>query len=128
MSEIIEQAMRIHREAMNFSDNAQIAQIERADESKVLDFLRKAFELEERAAMLLRNEKEDLVTRAVLFRGAAVLALDCNKFGEAEKLIEIGLSREVPSQIADELQNLKKHIKSDRRTELHEGQKTVLRN
>ena len=119
MSEIIEQAMKIHREAMSFSDKAQVARIERVDESKVLDFLRRAFELEEKAAMLLRNEKEDLVTRAVLFRGAAVLALDCNKLNEAEKLIELGLSGEVPPQIADELRDLKTGIKSERRTEPH---------
>ena len=116
MSEIIEQAMKIHREAMSFSDKAQVARIERVDESKVLDFLRRSFELEEKAAMLLRNEKEDLVTRAVLFRGAAVLALDCNKLNEAEKLIELGLSGEAPPQIADELHDLKRVVESKRRT------------
>ena len=117
MSEIIEQAMKIHEEAMSFSDKAQIAQIEGADESKILDFLGKAFELEEKAAMLLRNEKEDLVTRTVLFRGAAVLALDCNKLSKAEKLIELGLSGEAPPQFADELRNLKRVV-DERRAEM----------
>ena len=122
MSEIIEQAMKIHREAMNFSDEAQIAQIEGADKSKVLDFTRKAFELEKRAAMLLQNEKGDLVTRTVLFRGAAVLALDCNELDEAEKLIELGLSDDdAPPQIAGELQDLKRVVESKRRTKLREA-------
>ena len=117
MSKIIEQAMKIHQEAMSFSDEAQIAQFERAGKSRVLDFLKKAFELEEEAAMLLIDEKDDLVTRTVLFRGAAVLALDCNKLSEAERLIEHGLSEEAPSQLADELRDLKS-IVYERRTEL----------
>lgn len=65
--------------------------------------------------MLLKNEKEDMVTRTVLFRGAAVLALDCNELSEAEKLIELGLSDDAPPQIAGQLRNLKEDVNSKRR-------------
>lgn len=120
MSKIIEQAMKIHQEAMSFSDKAQIAQIEGASESESLGFLGRAFELEEKAAMLLRNEKKDLVTRTVLFRGAAVLALGCNKLSEAENLIEIGSSEEAPPQLVGELRDLKRVV-DERRTELRKA-------
>ena len=128
MSKTVEKAMKIHREAMDFSEKAQIARIKGMSREEVLTFFRKAFRLEREAAMLLKDEKAKLVTRAVLFRSAAVLAFDCGKISEVEELINLGLSGEVPPQIADELRNLKKRIKSDRRTELHEGQKTVLIN
>ena len=106
MSKAVDQAMETHREAMNFSEAAQIAQIKGGNESDVLSSFRKAFDLEKKAAMLLKDEETDLVTRAILFRSAAVLALDCGEYGEAEKLIGLGLSKDAPMQIADELRDL----------------------
>ena len=128
MSETIKKAMKIHEEAMDFSGKAQVSRIRGANEKEVLTFFREAFRLEKEAAMLLKDEKVKLITRAVLFRSAAVLALDCDEISEAEKLISLGLSGRVPPQIADELRGLKKNIESHRRTELYEDQKTVLRN
>lgn len=111
MSKIeIEQAMKIHREAMNFSEEAQVAQIKKESEDSIFNFFRKAFELEKKAAMLLRDEEKDLATRAILFRSAPVLALDCNESREAEKLIGLGLSKEGPPQITDELRGLYEEI------------------
>ena len=128
MSKTVEKAMKIHDEAMDFSGKAQAAQIRGVDEGEVLAFFRKAFRLEKEAAMLLKDEKVKLITRAVLFRSAAVLALDCDEISEAEELIKLGLSGRVPPQIADELQDLKKEIESDRHTELPDGRKPTLRN
>ena len=120
MSKIeIEQAMKLHREAMDFSEEAQIAKIKRENENSVSIFFEKAFELEKEAAMLLKDEEEDLVTRAVLFRSAAVLAFDCNKSREAEKLIGLGLSKEAPLQIANELRDLYEEINFKRHMEIH---------
>ena len=109
MSNLIKNAMRIHRKAMNFSEKAQIARI-RGDESGALISFKKAFELERESAMLLKDEKVKLVTRAVLFRSAAVLALDCDEISKAEELIKLGLSGEVPPQISDELRLLKRVV------------------
>lgn len=120
MSKIkVEQAMKLHREAMNFSEEAQITKIKKEDENSVSNFFGKAFELEKEAAMLLKDEEEDLVTRAVLFRSAAVLALDCNQSREAEKLIGLGLSKETPPQIANELRDLYEEINFKRYMETH---------
>ena len=115
MSKKLEQAMKCHEEAMDFSGRAQAAQI-RGTKKEAIAFFREAFKLEKKAAMLLKDEKTKLVTRAVLFRSAAVLALDCGKISEAKELINFGLSGRVPPQIADELQDLKKEIESDRCT------------
>ena len=117
MSKKLERAMDIHEEAMDFSGKAQAAQI-KGEEGDTLAFFREAFKLEKEAAMLLKDEKVELTTRAVLFRSAAVLALDCGEISEAEKLISFGLSGKVPPQIADELQDLKKDVEFERREEL----------
>ena len=117
MSKKLEQAMKFHEEAMDFSGKAQVAQI-KGEEVEALVFFKEAFKLEKEAAMLLENEKVKLITRAVLFRSAAVLALDCGKISEAEKLIDLGLSGKVPPQIADELQDLKEDVEFERREEL----------
>lgn len=119
MSNTVKKAMKLHREAMNFSEKAQIARI-RKEKADALASFREAFRLEKEAAMLLKDEKVKLVTRAVLFRSAAVLALDCGEINEVENLINLGLSGEVPPQIADELQDLKRVVESKRRTKLHE--------
>lgn len=116
MSNILEQSMKLHEEAMNFSEKAQVARIREQKRNSTILF-REAFRLEKKAAMLLKDEKVNLVTRAVLFRSAAVLALDCGEINEAEELIHLGLLGGVPPQIADELQDLKKEIESDRCTE-----------
>ena len=116
MSKTVEKAMKIHREAMDFSEKAQIARIKGVSREEVLAFFRKAFRLEREAAMLLKDEKAKLVTRAVLFRSAAVLAFDCGEVSEVEELISLGLSGEVPPQIADELHDLKRVVESRRRT------------
>lgn len=115
MSKTVEKAMKIHREAMDFSEKAQIARIKGMSREEVLAFFRKAFRLEREAAMLLKDEKTKLVTRAVLFRSAAVLAFDCGEVSEVEELINLGLSGEVPPQIADELHDLKRVVESRRR-------------
>ena len=115
MSKTVEKAMKIHREAMDFSEKAQIARIKGMRREEVLAFFRKAFRLEREAAMLLKDEKAKLVTRAVLFRSAAVLAFDCGEVSEVEELINLGLSGEVPPQIADELHDLKRVVESKRR-------------
>lgn len=119
MSKRLEQAMELHEEAMDFSGKAQAAQIKGTKKEETLAFFREAFRLEKKAAMLLKDEKVKLVTRAVLFRSAAVLALDCGEINEAEKLIDLGLSGKVPPQIADELQDLKKDVEFERHAELH---------
>lgn len=106
MSNTVKNAMRLHKEAMNFSEKAQIARIKK-EKADALASFREAFRLEKEAAMLLKDEKVKLVTRAVLFRSAAVLALDCDEINESEQLINLGLSGKVPPQIADELQDLK---------------------
>ena len=115
MSKTVEKAMKIHKEAMDFSEKAQIARIKGVSREEVLAFFRKAFRLEREAAMLLKDEKAKLVTRAVLFRSAAVLAFDCGEVSKVEELINLGLSGEVPPQIADELHDLKRVVESKRR-------------
>lgn len=94
-----------HNKAMELTDLAFFSkrkgQIDEANQ-----FLRQALEYETRAANNLKENLKTEPTRSILYRSAASLAIDCEEFREAERLISIGLSGEPPDEIADDLRNL----------------------
>jgi len=65
-----------------------------------------AFEKESQAALQLASETALEPSRSVLFRSAAVLALECQETREAERLISAALAGTPPAEIADELRDL----------------------
>lgn len=95
----------VHNEAMQLAERAFLAKMRgHADEAATLT--REAFEFERRAAESLANAFHLEPSRAVLYRSAASLALECNEPREAERLIAAGLAGNPPPDIADELRDL----------------------
>ena len=76
----------LHSTAIEIADIAFIKKFNGLlDEAKELFF--QAFELEKEAAYLAKSENIGEPTISVLFKSAASLALNCDQFNEAEKLI-----------------------------------------
>jgi hypothetical protein len=101
----VAQINSLHDEAMKLAGQAFHADLH-GDFSAAEEFFRKAFDLEQRAALLLADDTGSEPTRSVLLRSAASLAVDCREFREAERLVAIGLSGNPPHEIADELRDL----------------------
>ncbi len=99
-----------HDKAMNLSQDALVLQLRR--QTGYLDMYAEAFEYEQKAALYYINMLDKEPTRSVLFRSAASLAIQCHKFSDAERLIEIGLSGNPPKMIATELKALQEQIKT----------------
>jgi hypothetical protein len=95
----------LHREAMEFVDQAVVAR-QRGDISIGLELARSAFAKERAAADLVAAQLDLEPTRSVLHRSAAVLALECSEFREAERLIGRALAGNPPFEIANELGDL----------------------
>ena len=98
-------AIKLHREAMDLADRAEVAQRRKARNEATLLF-RQAFELERAAAVLFVNDFDAEPTRSVLLRSAASLALDCQEYREAERLIAAALWGNPPEELYDELREL----------------------
>jgi hypothetical protein len=99
-----------HDKAMNLSQDALVLQL--TGQTGYLAMYAQAFDYEQQAAMFYLNALDKEPTRSVLFRSAASLAIQCHKFSEAERLIEIGLSGNPPKMIATELKALQEQIKA----------------
>ena len=99
-----------HDKAMNLSQDALVLQL--TGQTGFLDMYVEAFEYEQKAALFYVNMLDKEPTRSVLFRSAASLAIQCYKFTDAERLIEIGLSGNPPKIIAAELKALQEQIKT----------------
>jgi hypothetical protein len=96
---------KLHEEAMDLAEMAFVARLggdlEQADRLS-----RRAYEDEAKAARLMSDIGSPEPTRSVLYRSAASLALDCNEYREAERLIAAGLVGDPPEEIAEELREL----------------------
>jgi hypothetical protein len=102
----------MHTLAMQEADKALVAQRGSQKELASTHF-RNALELEAAAAGLTRDQP----SRAILFRSAANLALECGDFDEAERLACLGLISRPPDDIAEELRaaldraNFSRHLR-----------------
>ncbi len=56
--------------------------------------------------MLLKDDLGSEPSRAVLFRSAASLGIDCGEFREAERMVALGLTGNPPENICDELRDV----------------------
>jgi len=100
---IQEEIDNIHNKAMDFAEEAMVAQHEK--KNNVKELYKKSYDLELQAVKLI--ESMDLEpSRSVLFRSCAWLACDCNLYQEAQKLAKKGLSGEPDSVIKEELEQV----------------------
>jgi hypothetical protein len=112
----------LHDKAMDLAEFAFVAKL-RGNPAKADELFRQAFEYESQAARLVPCDPSYKLTRSVLYRSAATLALDCNKTHEAEQLITEGLAGNPPPEIDQELVDLYEKIHSQ--LEIHRRANTV---
>ncbi len=96
-------AAALHEAAMDLADQAFLT---KNNPTRSRELFRSAFEKESKAAEIWSKISGQEPTRSVLYRSAATLAVDCAEYGEAELLIEKGLSGSPPGDIAEELREL----------------------
>ena len=118
----------VHQKAMLLSQDAFVLTA-RGREAEALPLNEQAFELERQAALSLLDRKDLEPTRSILFRSAAVIARDCFKYEDAEKMILLGLAGNPPEDVEEELREvyatLKKHL-LPKKTHKSSKQKAVL--
>lgn len=100
---------KLHEEAMDLAEMAFIARLE-GDLERAAQLSQQAYEGEAQAARLMSKAGATEPTRSVLYRSAASLALNCNRFREAERLIAEGLAGDPPAEIAEELRQLYENV------------------
>ena len=105
----LEKAKIVHDEAMLLSQKADMARLV-GDENQAKVLYKQSFSLESEAAMAYLNRFDKEPIRAILYRSAASLALECSMFKEAEQLIKQGLRGNTPLDIANELHDLSRQI------------------
>src|SRR6267154_2046577 len=103
-----EELEKLHRIAM---DNAELALVamHNGDFKKFHQLSADALIYEKKAALGLYNKSIE-PSRSVLFRSAAYIALDNADFVEAQKLFEYAMDGNPPTEIAEELEELKVEI------------------
>ncbi len=99
------QIEELHKEGMHLAEMAIVAKL-KGDLEQSNQLFRQAYEKESQAARLMPDEPSHEPTRSILYRSAASLALDCNEYREAERLISVGLAGNPPEEIALELRDL----------------------
>lgn len=103
-----EELEEFHRMAMDNSELALIA-LHSGDMERFFQLSASAFIYEKKAALGFYDQQIE-PSRSVLFRSAAYIALDNADFVEAQKLYEYALEGEVPTEIREELEELKVEI------------------
>jgi len=99
------QIKELHEKAMYLAEMAVVTRL-KGDLERADQLFRQAYESEAKAARLMPDEPLPEPTRSILYRSAASLALDCNEYREAERLIALGLAGQPPEEIAIELRDL----------------------
>ena len=105
------QVRTLHQQAMQHLDEANVARL-RGDQEQARQFTRQAYEREKQAAERLAGTPQNEPTHAILYRSAALFALDCGENGEAERLLAAGLSGNPPVALAEQLRALQTQIAS----------------
>lgn len=103
------QINRNHVRAMEFAARALKAKLE-GDIHSAKRLFTEAFKLERRAAKAVETEYRAEPSRSILLRSAASLALDCEDFAEAERMVALALAGHPPHELADELRDLLEQI------------------
>lgn len=107
----------IHKKAIEIADIAFIKKFHGlVDDAKQL--FKEAFELERTAAFAAKDANIGEPSISVLLKSAASLAINCENYREAEKLICLALYGEPPFEIAEELRNLLEDVHFQRHLQL----------
>ena len=99
----------LHEKAMEFYDEGFFARRE-GKKTLAKENFRKALELETQSAETLKDKLEIEPSRSVLYRSAASMAMSCEEYRQAEKLIATALSGNPPEEIAEELRDLLEEV------------------
>ena len=111
------QIKELHEKAMYLAEMAVVTKLQ-GDFERANQLFRQAYENEAKAARLMPEEPSPEPTRSILYRSAASLALDCNEYREAERLIALGLAGQPPEEIAIELRDLFDKVNFQRHLDL----------
>lgn len=107
----------LHIKSIEIADVAFIKKFKgQFDEAKQL--FRESFLLEQEAAYAAKQANIAEPSLSVLFKSAAALAINCDEFLQAEKLICTALVGEPPFEIAEELRNLLEDVYFQRHLQL----------
>ncbi len=104
----------LHNKAMEFADEALLARMEGNTEASTALF-EKAFELEKEAAESVSETDRGSDSMHILVRSAAALAMNCERYLDAEWLIQAALGNNPPAFITRELVELKESIQTLKR-------------
>ncbi len=99
----------LHEKAMEFWDEAFFARRE-GNLSLADEKLRQALAMEIQAAEMLKDRLNEEPSRSVLYRSAASMAMSCEEYRQAEKLIATALAGNPPEEIAEELRDLLEQV------------------
>lgn len=95
----------IHNEAMDLAQMAQIA-IRQGNAEQADAMFLQAFDKEREAALMAYKNQHPQPGLSILLQSASHLAVTCKLPREAEKLIGLALSGDVPNEIRQDLKNL----------------------
>lgn len=95
----------LHREAVNLAKQANL-ELDNQNFAEYKRLITNAYELERKAAEFLKHEIKSEPTRSVLYRSAATLAFQCEKYSESIDLIAQALSGNPFEEIKVELIDL----------------------
>ena len=99
----------LHDKAMEFSDEAFFAK-RKGEKALAKKLNRQALELERQAAEMLKDKLDEEPSRSVLYRSAASMAMSCEEYRQAEKLIATALAGNPPEEVAEELRDLLEEV------------------
>jgi len=95
---------KLHNQAMNIYE--QGLAIKRKDVPSAIALFKQAFEIEQRAANILKENVNVEPTRSVLYRSAGWMAFNAGMFKEAHEMAVEGKRFCVHSEIKEELEDL----------------------
>lgn len=107
----------LHNQAMDLAEEALRAS-RKGKATKAKELFAKALDFEKQASDKVISNGNAEPTRSILLRSAASLALNCNKFREAEQLIATALAGNPPQQVAEELRDLLEQVYFQRHLDL----------
>jgi hypothetical protein len=108
-----EQINDLHERAMSLGETAIVARTEGDDTTSRKRF-QEALVLARQAAARIALHAGEEPMRPVLHRSAASLALNCEEYRLAEKLLAVGLAGDPPPEIADEMRDLMEQVYAHR--------------
>lgn len=109
----------LHKEAMDLAEEAFIAK-KQGNKEKAWELFERAFDKEKKAALTQQENYNLEPTRSVLLRSAASLALQIERFYEAERLISRAFIGNPPEEIANELRELWDQAQFNRHLKLND--------